>query len=345
MAEVGTTLSVLCRFVSNLRNAKKEWDVAEELSKSRESEFEDDIELSNRFLRDLITITASHISGNTDTVYNLSEFLRILWETWNPYDKELDFVYSQSMRNYRRQVRHDAVQGVPEDKQTEYQSHLSRLHKILVILLSQELKDEGSENIYRCFSKGFTTLGSFLEPLGQLSSTQLYTVLTDVFSEWANGMNAERAQSFLEFCLISHLLFDGSFPATYEGNAFLQIGPKKLSIAMIVDGGYTGVPVDSHVEKFFSIFAKSQAIKDLKRCYEVFRLRTDPKVGRYANDFIAEIGQILGRGTESSIKFAIAVLKELGSISQEYKSIIAKWLGCYKNHTNYEKILDGCGIE
>ena len=77
----------------------------------------------------------------------------------------------------------------------------------------------------------------------------------------------------------------------------------------------------------------------------MFRVRTDPKIGRYTNDFLAELGQIFDRGTDDSVEFAIAVLNELGKRAPEYKAIIAKWLGCYKNRRGYNKIIESGGID
>lgn len=162
--------------------------------------------------------------------------------------------------------------------------------------------------------------------------------MNKVFAKEAHGINGKRAESFLNFCLVSHLLYDGSFPINYEGLAFHQGQWKKLSVG----GGDIWVPVDSHVRKFFQIFAKSD---DVDWCVEVFRVRTDPTIGRYTNDFIAELGQIFDRGAGGSIDFAVTVLKELLSRDPRYHDIIAKWLSRYKTQKGYNNILASGGLE
>ena len=82
-----------------------------------------------------------------------------------------------------------------------------------------------------------------------------------------------------EFCIISQLLYDGSFPINYEGFAFEQVGWKKMSIAAIVAGCYIAVPVDSHVRKFYGIYAKSNSKPNLDYCADVFKVRTNPTIG------------------------------------------------------------------
>ena len=106
-----------------------------------------------------------------------------------------------------------------------------------------------------------------------------------------------------------------------------------MSIAAIVAGCYIAVPVDSHVRKFYGIYAKSKRDVDLDHCADVFKVRTNSKIGRYTNDFIAEFGQIFDRGTDDSIMFVVTVLNELMERNEEYKGIIAKWLSFYETNS------------
>ncbi|EJK54762.1 hypothetical protein THAOC_25583, partial [Thalassiosira oceanica] len=94
------------------------------------------------------------------------------------------------------------------------------------------------------------------------------------------------------------------------------------------------------------IFAKSD--NDVERCVELIRVRTDPTIGRYTNDFIAELGQIFDRGAGGSIDFAVTVLKELLGRDPRYRDIIAEWLSCYETKTGYKILSDltsGGGLE
>ena len=157
------------------------------------------------------------------------------------------------------------------------------------------------------------------------------------------GIHGQKAESILNFCLITHLLYDGNFPINYEGLAYRQIGWKKVSIAAVVAKvDLSSLPADVHVLRFLEIFADSQ-----QDCVDALRFLIDTKIGRYTNDIVAEFGQIFHRGKGSSIEFAVSVLAELADKSEEYKVIIAKWLDEYKGKKGkggYKRIVQHGGL-
>ena len=89
--------------------------------------------------------------------------------------------------------------------------------------------------------------------------------------------------------------------------------------------------------KVFGVFVPS--CEDITDCIEELRVRTQPHITSYTNDFVAEIGQILDRGSDTSINFALQVLKELVARDRRYPAIIKKWLECYKEKTGYKAVL------
>ncbi|EJK60483.1 hypothetical protein THAOC_19159 [Thalassiosira oceanica] len=122
------------------------------------------------------------------------------------------------------------------------------------------------------------------------------------------------------------------------------VGPESLSLTLDINPDHPdsmargiAVPMDSHVKKFFDIF--TQNVEDREQCREALRTRSNPKIGMYTNEFIAEFGQIFDRGNDGSIAFAVTVLQELGKKRPEYRAIIAKWLGQYKYNPVSEKLL------
>ena len=344
-ADLGSVLFTLCKFVSTLPDAKKKWIKQEELSKNHDTEFEQYVDLLNRFQKDLVLIMASHISGNEKDRYELKDFQnnqRILWESWDPFDITMDFVYDDIIKRQRREIRKNAVQGVPKEKRAEYLKNLSRVHKFVNLLFSMQTKDEVLERLYHRFCGGYTTTGSFLEPLRHFSFTRLYKYMKKALdsSEGIRGMNGLRAESFIQFCLVSHLLYDGLFPIDYQGLALHSVEWKKLSVAGIVAGEYIYLPWDTHLKRFFGIYAKSNSESDLEHCANVFSVRTDPMVGRYTNDFICMLGQIFDRGEGNSINFAVTVLDELMTKDPQYREIVAKWLGKYENNEEIREKLN-----
>jgi len=90
-------LSVLCRFVSELPQAKDDWDESFKHPGSRMGRFEARIKLSDEFLSNLVHVTAKCIHGSSD----FEHLKRILWETWPFFNPALDCVYSPRMKAHR----------------------------------------------------------------------------------------------------------------------------------------------------------------------------------------------------------------------------------------------------
>ena len=90
-------LSVLCRFVSELPQAKDDWDESFKHPGSRMGRFEARIKLSDEFLSNLVHVTAKCIHGSSD----FEHLKRILWETWLFFNPALDCVYSPRMKAHR----------------------------------------------------------------------------------------------------------------------------------------------------------------------------------------------------------------------------------------------------
>ena len=332
LGDLGIYLSILCRFVSELPEAKKQWDnhVHEGVG-CRGGRFEQQLLLSENFQSDLISIAARHIRK----CVHLKDSRRFLWETWEPFNEVFDCIYERNMKSYRQKLRDMALEGIPKNVHSEHLQSLSRLHKFMIILWTQQSSDEMSEEMYNLVCYGFHSTKSFLEPLKHLCYTDVMATLISTFAN--SSLQGTKADSLLQLCLVSHLLYDGDFPCSYEGLALRQVSWKKLSIARIVSGKCVAVPVDSHIQKFFGAFAPS--CEDRTDCIEELRVRTQPHIARYTNDFVAEIGQILDRGSDTSINFALQVLKELVARDRRYHAIIKKWLECYKEKTGYKAVL------
>ena len=330
--DIGIYLSILCGFVSKLPKAKKEWDYHIQEGASRQGgRFDQQLALNELFQSDLIYTAACHIGKCLD----LKDGRRFLWETWDPFNCVFDCIYERNMQNYRRMQRNMALEGVPHNKHKEHLQYLSRLHKFMIMLWTQQSTDEMSEEIYNQVCYGFHSVTSFLEPLKDLSYTDVMMTLKRAFS--SSSLQSIKADSLLQFCLVSHLIYDDDFPCGYEGLALPQVSWKKLSIALIVSGECVAVPVDIHLRRFFGVFATSG--DDESDCIEELRVRTKPSIARYTNDFVAEIGQSFDRGSDTSISFALHVLKEVAAKDRRYPSIIKKWMECYKGKSGYLAIL------
>ena len=330
--DLGIYLSILCGFVSELPKAKKEWDRhIQQGAGSQGGRFDQQLVLSELFQSDLINTAVRHIGKCLD----LKDGRRFLCETWDPFNNVFDCIYERNMQKYRRTQRKMALEGIPQNKHQEHLQSLSRLHKFMIILWTQQSSDEMSEEMYNQVCHGFHSVTSFLEPMKDLSYTDVMVTLKNAFS--SSSLHSTKADSLLQFCLVSHLIYDDDFPCSHEGLALRQVSWKKLSIALIVSGKCVAVPVDIHLKRFFGVFAASGY--DESDCIEELRVRTKPSIARYTNDFVAEIGQTLDRGSDTSINFALHVLKELAAKDQRYPSIIKKWLECYKGKTGYKAIL------
>ena len=330
--DLGIYLSILCTFVSELPNAKKKWDChTHERAGCQGGRFDLQLRLSECFQSDLINTAAHHIGKLLD----LKDGKRFLWETWDPFNDVFDCIYERNMKLHRRRLRSMALEGIPQNQHGEHLRSLSRLHKFMIILWTQQSSDEMSEEMYNRVCYGFHSIASFLKPLKDLSYTDVMVILNSVFTN--SSLNGIKADSLLQFCLVSHLMFDGDCPCGYEGLALRQVSWKKLSIALIVSGKCVAVPVDIHLKRFFGVFAASG--EDESDCIEELRVRTQLSIARYTNDFVAEIGQTLDRGSDTSINFALHVLKDVAAKDQRYPPIIKKWLECYKDQRGHKAIL------
>ncbi|EJK73697.1 hypothetical protein THAOC_04664 [Thalassiosira oceanica] len=81
LADLGTVLFVLCKFVSDIPEAKRLWDKDRELENAQDSRFQEEIELCESFLQELFATAAEHISSNADFKRILNRFL---WENLGP---------------------------------------------------------------------------------------------------------------------------------------------------------------------------------------------------------------------------------------------------------------------
>ncbi|EJK77888.1 hypothetical protein THAOC_00248, partial [Thalassiosira oceanica] len=180
-ADLGNILFILCKFVSDIPKAKIVWDTCKDEAKQQDTDFEEYFDLCDRFQQDLVIIAASHICGNENLSHHLTIFRRLLWEYWDPFNIAMDCAYQRKMRDHRRSIRQDALRDVAKENQSEVLSHLSGLHKFLMVLVTQQLKDEKTERLYYRLCSGYTTSGSFLKPLRHFSYTQLFRVMDKVF--------------------------------------------------------------------------------------------------------------------------------------------------------------------
>ena len=270
------------------------------------------------------------ISGNTEVLahclfkhlhrIDVNDLLRIGWSHMNPMRTGLHANLPESVLTWKKQIQKMCSDYCAEHGNIDLED-LKNICDFAVVAHSQEQKDEQSFELgARLFDGGYCIPEIFLDSLKYCTFTELYEELSAVFK--FSSMQQQKAIAQISSHVLTFFAYGGKQPLDKNLLGYFQIWLKKFNIlsAVAKDGAYIGPGWDRHVLRFAACHLpvsysgySEEFLEDLLQCLDEYP-------GGFMNEVIANLGQIMDRGSSEAKAVMEEVFEEAISIRPQIKN-------------------------
>ena len=267
--------------------------------------------------------------------FSLDDLQRWTWLTWSLMFEGFDRFYEKSERERRNRLRLKSMREMKQERVYEHaeddeiKKDLGFLHNFLIMIMTQGTNDTTVEAHFRHLSYNMSSIASYLAPLKGMHFCEMLEVFIEISRKYSGGMYTQKAVSFLNVLIITHLLFQGKVPQSFEDLiCFRQMELKKTNITrnVVQEKNNVQLGMDRHVNSFLEACDLARKLKDNDLLYVSQTLPVDPAA--YLNEICGEIKQCFkDRKKRDSWLIWKFILEEVAAENDVHKEILDRWFG------------------
>ena len=231
------------------------------------------------------------------------------------------------------------------DNTSEWMRDQERIHYMLILLTSQQVRDELQYESYIEVIRGRFSSCEMLAPLKNVSFFRVYNYYGRLLTRYS--MQMKKSESIIANLMVLYCRFgDKLTESSIQMQGLKEFGKKKTAITQKACGLYAkvglGPGADTHLLKLGQVIIgltvdRRSAYKPQKKHQQevvnMFR-HIPPNPGKVANDLLGEIGQQYLRGDK---QWSLRILEEVMAMQEDNENVVRHWLVAYRRKFRFYK--------